>query len=377
MKPTILFVTDIPCWGGSTLSLRDLLTSIRDKINPIVIVYKKDTVYDYMINNNIKCYVVSYSLSTFVNSHTCLLYPHFIYSSIKNYFLFRKGVKEIKTLFGDEKIDIVHSNTSAVDFGYKIAKTIGAKHIWHVREMLESFHNTYYVGGYSRLKIKMRHSDLLIFISNACAVYWGMNLLSNCKVVGDAVRSKSEKINIKEKKKYFLFCSYELSDFKGADIAIKAFGESGLSNIGYRLKMIGWIAPDYKVKLDSLSSQFGISDKIDYLGVVDSIQVKDYMSEATAFLQCGEMEGLGRTAIEAMFYGCPVIARNCGGTLDFINHQVTGFLWNSVEECSDDIRYVATHDVNHIIINAQSFVTNKYSIENYGKEMIDIYNYLK
>ena len=318
-----------------------------------------------MINAGIRCYVIPYRLSSFTCSHKYLLYPHYLYSII-----------EIKALFSEEKIDIVHSNTSAIDFGYDIARALGIKHVWHIREMLGTFHNTYYGGGFRRLKMKMKESDKLVFISNACAEYWGMATSNNMVVVGDAVRSEKDVVYNKDKEKYFLFCSYRLSNFKGADVAIEAFGKSNLSQQGYRLKMIGGYKPEYKIDLDAISSQYGVSDSIDFLGCVDNQQVQSYMANATAYLQCGEMEGLGRTAIEAMFYGCPVIARNCGGTLDFVEHKVTGFLWNTLEECANQMSYTTGIDTSGIVLAAQNNVAIKYSIEHYGERMLNLYKAL-
>lgn len=373
-RPTIVFVTDVPCWGGSTLSLKDLLVSLGNKIIPIVLVYKRDEVYDYMASNGIKCYVIPYRLSTFIERNKKYVWLHQIYTSVKYKIKIRKGLRLAQSLLRDENVDFVHSNTSAVDFGYRLSRELGVKHVWHIREMLETFHDTYYIGGFYRLKKKMEKSDMLVFISNACAIYWGVKN-TNSIVIGDAVRSRRDVI-YKNKKKYFLFCSYWLNDFKGADLAIQAFGKSKLAAEGYCIKMIGTYFDEYKEKLEFISSQYGIKDKVEFLGIVEYNDVKEYMSEATAFLQCGELEGLGRTAIEAMFYGCPVIARNCGGTLDFVEHKVTGFLWDTVDEMSSLMIYVSQHDTNEIIRKAQENVIEKYSIENYGALMMDVYRKL-
>lgn len=376
VKPTVVFVTDIPNWGGSTLSLKDLLISIGNSITPIVLVYKKDEVYNYMLANGIKCYLIPYRLSTFKSTHKSLLWFHYLYESFKYFYKTKRGLRVAQNILGNERIDIIHSNTSAIDFGYKLSKRLGVKHVWHVREMLETFHNTYNIGGFDRLKEKMRNTDKLVFISNACAEFWGMRVLKNQVVVGDAVRSKKDVVYNKDKEKYFLFCSYRLSNFKGADVAIRAFGMSNLAKQGYRLKMIGRYYPDYKTELDSISLQYGVSSSIDYIGSVDSQQVQSYMANSTAYLQCGEMEGLGRTAIEAMFYGCPVIARNCGGTLDFVEHKVTGFLWNTLEECADQMSYITGIDASDIVLAAQNNVMKKYSIEQYGEQIFKLYNSL-
>ena len=98
------------------------------------------------------------------------------------------------------------------------------------------------------------------------------------------------------------------------------------------------------------------------------------MANATAFLQCSLIEGLGRTVIEAMFYGCPVIARNNGGTVDFVSDGKNGFLFDTEEDCIEKIKYVVSNDVSSIIHKAQETAKEGFAIEDYGMKLEKIYN---
>ena len=97
------------------------------------------------------------------------------------------------------------------------------------------------------------------------------------------------------------------------------------------------------------------------------------MSGATAFLMCSENEGLGRVTVEAMFYGCPVIARNTGGTLDFIEDKVTGLLFSDLGSCVEAMKIVAGGDTTDMVGRAQRFAVGHFSEENYGSALMDVY----
>lgn len=375
--PVVLFVADLPHMGGSVLSLKDMILSLGNRIKPIVIVSAKGETYDYFCAANIETYIVPFKLRICVNKHRILLLPRLLASTAKYYYLNWKGNRVIKRILRGREIDIIHSNTCVIDFGYKLSLYYNIPHVWHIREMLDTFDNTYYLGSYRILRKKMESTNKLIFISNACKDYWNLNTNEKAvSVIGDAVISEREKSSICPKDRYFLFCSQRLSDFKGSHIALRAFGKSGLGKIGYRLKFIGKYSNKYKRQLDDISNYFGIRDSVDYLGMQNHIQIKQYMSKAIAFLQCSKMEGLGRTVIEAMFYGCPVIAKNCGGTLDFVFHNDTGFLWNNEEECAELMKQIINKDISKLTINAQAYVMKNYSIEHYGEKIMNVYNEL-
>ena len=374
---TVLFVADIPFWGGSTLSLRDMIHTLQGRIHPIVLVPEEGDVSIGMKEIGVECVIISYP-TDFFKAPSFAFLPLWIINTIRYKLICSKFYKKISEAFDGRQIDIVHSNTSAVDIGYELAQMFHAKHVWHIREMLETFSYIQFIGkGICELKRKMSKADKLIFISSACQEYWNIDMpVSKQVVIGDAVRRKTETVHIEDKKNFFLFCSVWLSEFKGTDYAIRAFALSGLADDGYMLKLIGRYKKGYKDKLDKLSRKLNVEKNVEYLGLIDSSEVKEHMCRAKAFLQCSKVEGLGRTAIEAMFYGCPVIARNCGGTLDFIRNHETGFLWNTLEDLSAAMKYVVSSDVNNIILAAQDEVSEKYSVELYGDKILNLYKEL-
>ena len=123
-----------------------------------------------------------------------------------------------------------------------------------------------------------------------------------------------------------------------------------------------------------LAENYGICDKIEFLGYKED--VKPYMEKATAFLMASENEGLGRVTIEAMFYGCLVIARHSGGTLEFLKEGFNGLYFNDDVQLASTMKDVSMILPVEIIKNAQKFVVNNFSEEIYGAKMVKIYNHI-
>ena len=377
-KIVVVFVTDISWWGGSTLSLRDMIPSLANYIKPIILVYSRGDVYDYFKSLGVEVYVVSYEFNYFPSSSNWVkMVLKYIYFFVRHEIVQRKGLKQILSILKSRNVSIVHSNTSAIDFGYVLARSLRVKHVWHIREMLPLFSGIQIMGGLFLLKAQMKCSDKLIFISHACKNFWNIKCDSNKKIViGDAIMGRDELIYQRKKKSYILFCAQGLSEYKGADFAVKVFGISNLAQRGFRLKMIGAYGKNAKEKLDVIAKKYKIEKSVDYLGSLDINEIKVLMSEATLFLQPSKMEGLGRVSIEAIFCGCPVVARNCGGTLDFIKDGETGFLWDTEEECVKLLKKVVSSDNESLVLKAQELVRKQYSIEGYAPQIYNVYKTL-
>ena len=193
--------------------------------------------------------------------------------------------------------------------------------------------------------------------------------------VWDAVQSTNDCVLLTNKEKYFLFCAALLSKAKGVDCALRAFGLSGMAKKGYKLKIIGKCNSSMlKTELSSIEKYFDIEDSVEYLGY--QVNIKPYMEKASAFLMTSMNEGLGRVTIEAMFYGCLVIARHTGGTLEFLKDGYNGLYFSNEEHLSKILRMVSNKIPVEILSNAQKFVTDNFSEEKYGVKMKRIYSSL-
>lgn len=360
--------------AGATLSLFNLIHSVEEWVEPVVLLDRKDVVYDFFQSKGIRCLIFPFKrvLYNYGFIKRVLLYiPRLIRDSVSNY----TCLKFVKNEFGDQGVDIIHSNSSAITVGEYLTKHLGVKHVWHVREFLDKDFHFHPFCGMDRLRKRINRADACIAITSQVAQHWNMSG-TNAHVIWDAVRKEEDICAILPKEKFFLFCCASLSDTKGADTAVKAFCMSGLSSKGYCLIMVGNCSDEYKEKLVQIIQSFPeeMMGKVEFLGYQKDIT--PLMKKATAFLMCSQNEGLGRVTIEAMCYGCPIIARKSGGTLDYLKDKETGFFFTDDNECATLMNEVSSMPVPTTIYVANVFFKKHFTEEVYGTQMNRIYQEL-
>lgn len=354
---------------GSAASLMNLIDSVRAEVHPIVLLPREGVVGEKFRSMNVETLVYTFfylwdkprKLKTILHHPSKSTFYHSLFGN-------KRCAKFVKKQLAGRQIDIVHSNSSITTVGCDIAKALNAKHIWHVREFLDlDFGITPYIG-FDRLRKLINGADARICISNAVAKHWQL-IEERTFTAWDAIVCENAKRQ--EPKPFFLFCAAILTDKKGADCAVRAFAASGAAEKGYTLKLIGRYSDAYREHLDSLAGE--CKSAIEYEGYQSDVH--PYFASATAFLMCSQFEGLGRVTVEAMYHGCPVIARNSGGTTDFVIHGETGYLFDTDEECVELIKYVAAgQDVAKVTENAKKMVNNNFTTEVYGEKIMKIYD---
>lgn len=370
---SVLFVCIDHTLGGSTLSLFELIESIKPFINPIVLFPKYGFGYDLFIGHDIESVVFPFvRLHRFKkNRLTDVICHPWRWHYIAKWRADNKCVHYLKKILNDRKVDIVHSNTSPNDIGVLLARSFHARHVWHVREYVDAhFHFDIY-GGLPRLKRLINQADARIAISTAIKDHWEMREKGTW-VIHDAVRMKADACYYPNKDNYVLFVSYNLTEEKGTRLAIMAYAKSGVAKSDIRLKLMGNCKMEYKAVLLQTAYECGVKDDIDFIPC--QADVKPWFAHATVYLMASQYEGFGRVTAEAMFFGCPIIAHASGGTLDIVEDGKTGYLFTSIDECASLLRKVCESDNESMILRAQEFAFKCFSQEEYGPRIMRVYN---
>lgn len=370
-RPNILYICPDESLGGSTRSLLNLILSIKDKIQPIVLLPSPNVAYDEFRRNDIETIVHPFiKLYQRYSWKNVLLHPWRV-------FLIRflrqdiACARYVKKYLDGRKIDIVHSNYSPIYTGYVLAKILKAKHICHVREFIDLDFNYNIYGGIPLLRWFVNNADARVAITTAIKKHWQMPI-QNTWVINNAILRKEEACYIPEKEKYILYSAYNMTERKGARTAIVAFAQSGMSKKGYILKLVGNCHEEYKSSLLQTLREYGMVNSVEF--VPCQKDVKPFFSHATAYLMTSEFEALGRVTAEAMFYGCPVIAHATGGTLDLVKDGETGYLYDTIDDCANLIQKVCAESQERLILQAQDFAINNLSQEIYGPKIMNVYN---
>ena len=371
-KFNILYIATDHSLGGSTASLFNLIKAVHNEVNPIVLFPSEGVGVDLFREHGIECIVHPFTILYDLKENRLKdVWRHpWRWHYIK---CLRKDVGcviHVLNILRGRKIDIVHTNTSVNDIGIKLAKLLHSKHVWHVRECLDIHSNISIYKGMDRLINKINSADGRIAISSFVAQHWHMPD-KNTWVINNAIRRNSDACYIPDKEKYLLFCSYNLTEAKGARKSIIAFAKSQMFQQGYRLKLVGNCNEEYYASLTETALQYRVFDYLDF--IPRQTDVKPYFIHATGYIMASDFEGLGRVTAEAMFFGCPVIANATGGTLDLVKDGETGYLFHTVEECAQLIRKICTEPQEPLILRAQDFAVNNLSQEVYGPKIMEVY----
>lgn len=314
--------------GGSHISALNLISSFdRDRINPIVFVHHPHKALSrYLDENNIE-YVTIEDIDILSpqrdlgrQSFSALRYPI--------------SMLKIIRLLRSHRIDIVHTNDGAIHTTWALPTYLaGAKLLWHHR-------------GDPRARAVNMLAPLLAkhvvtvsrFAQPAKPV---LPLKGRISVLHSPFKHPDHTPDREE-------CRLALARELGLPEETRFVGYFGLLNERKRpLRFVEAVHafhhsnPDFPIagllfgtpeqagpRLDldtaELARTLGIADKIHLMGFRHP--VAPYMCGVDILLVPAMSEPFGRTLIEAMMYGTPVIATNHGGNPEAIENNVTGFL---------------------------------------------------
>jgi glycosyltransferase involved in cell wall biosynthesis len=111
-----------------------------------------------------------------------------------------------------------------------------------------------------------------------------------------------------------------LERMKGIDTLLKAVAEIP----GATLHIVG--DGSQKKLLSKLTTELGITDRVEFLGYVQPERIAQEYAAAQVFCGLSRSEALGNVFLEAQAAGCAVIGTSVGGIPDIIEHERTGLI---------------------------------------------------
>lgn len=356
----------------------EIVKNIREKgFNPIVITPNYGKVNDVLNELNIKnytfefyCWTCSDNISNFKKFVLKQRYK------IINYITILRIIKKFKKT----NINLIHSNSSVIDIGAKVAKKLKRKHIWHLREFgNEDYNIQFFVSRKNAIEYILNNSNTIICISNSIKeAYFKKEEYKNVKVIYNAVDYKKvEKVVLNNKKIKIILAGTIIRSKNQLEVvqAYNLLDENIKRDIF--IDIVGDGDPKYICEIKTIINKNKLNN-IRLLGYVDNIKYlyKDY----DLGIVSSKKEAFGRVTVEYMINGIVPIVSDSGANCEIVEHGENGFVYNlgDIYQLANIIKelYYDRKKILEISKNASDFAKLNFSINKLIDNLINLYKNL-
>ncbi len=318
---------------GAERSLLDLVLGVRMYgVQPVVVLPKYGPLVNELEGNDINYIVHPY--------YGWLGRKYKFVKGIYRFLANRVSAQRLARILREVKIDLVYSNTISIPVGAIVAKAIGVKHIWHVREFVqEDMGADFDFGTPYSTQFIANNSSCIIYNSYAVKTKFTPLLgntpgvvIYNGWLTGEPPCGVSSKILTYEKPiKLCIVGSVHRG--KGQSEAIEALSIL-MQNFPYiTLDIVGTGDISYIRELKELCSVRRVSTRVTWSGF--SSNVAEVFRQSDITLVCSRNEAFGRVVVESMAEGCPVVGSCSGGIPEIITQGKNGLMYDS--GCFEDL----------------------------------------
>lgn len=379
----ILYVLhETSMFSGSSKSFINMLSCIIDNgVEPILVFPNTLGLANYYRNKGMRIFVIPYTYNIRPNCDNFKDRLLFTYRYLKRKTINKIASNKLTRIAKELEVDIIHSNTSAIDIGFNVAKKLDIKHITHIREYGELDHWMHIYGMKRRFEYKWSYA---IAITKGILEYrCPFGDVNRFKVIYNPIVSKNEIRYSKTKKDYFLYVG-RIDETKGIVDLIETYIDYVKKNKDIiPLKIAGTINGNCEKLYSRLTKIIKDSDAepfIEWLG--ERNDVADLMYYARATIVPSFFEGFGRVLAEAMANGCLTIGRDTGGTSEQFDNGVRmigkeiGLRFRNRSELVRhliDVTHTSPEKYENMIISSQRTIDLLYTKESYSEKITQFY----
>lgn len=372
----LLYFTHEREFGGSSRALIALLKELKRENNICVVVPFKDAKVIEKIEelgiDVITCFYSWWQIPVQVSKMKKTL---FRIAYLLNFFSEKILINKIKKM----DIDIIHSNTSVIDIGAKIANRLNIPHVWHFREFKNN--NLDFIRNEKEsYEYINQFGGNIIYISKAIEDFYTQYIdKEKTKIIYDGVSSDFVIKNRQYREDYgtikFLLAG-TLQKNKGQHLAVEAMGilkKAGYNNV--KLYLAGGDTYKFSNYLNTIIEEYDINQNVEYLGFVNNMQ--EIRKSVDVELLCSQSEAFGLVTVEGMMAGNLLIGSMSGATTEIIEDGKTGYLYkcNDVSDLANKMQMVIENPciIKEIGSNGQKDAIEKFSSEKNAILLLDYY----
>jgi glycosyltransferase involved in cell wall biosynthesis len=140
---------------------------------------------------------------------------------------------------------------------------------------------------------------------------------------------------------YFAFVS-QIYPYKNLHTAVAGFCRFvASSGRPHRFAIVGKFSTQwgegelYRRRLLDIARGYGLEDRLLFLDLLPVTALRALYASAEAYIQPSLSETFGRTSLEAMACGCPVVAARAGATPEIVGDAGLYFAGQDAEDCAE------------------------------------------
>jgi L-malate glycosyltransferase len=286
---------------------------------------------------------------------------------------------KLRKLIRKENIDLIHANDlyNLIPVVYKVLG--GSKpYICHIRFLPIGFPKSIFNLWLNlHLKFSERVIVVSLFLKNQLPTHNKIEWIPNELPINEQY-PPADFTTPKDEYTFLYLANYIPG--KGQNYALEAFAKVKDVLPNWRLRFAGGDMGLHKNKIyrDQLKARakmLGIDHKIHWIDFVKDTE-REYKS-ADIVLNFSESESFSITCLEALFYGMPLIATDCGGPIEIVDHNHTGLivLNRDIDSMANAMKHLATNRNLRIQFEARSrsISRERFSLEKTSFRLYDIY----
>lgn len=240
-----------------------------------------------------------------------------------------KLVKLVKRAINDYSPDIIHSHYAS---SYGLIGALVKFHPYIVSIWGSDVYDFPNLNPINKLIIKyvFRKADVLLSTSHVMAKeahkYTGKEIHVTPFGV-DTIRFRKVDTDVQDGK-FIVGNVKTLAPKYGIDVLIKAYKLVVDRNKRLNSELIIYGTGPCQQEYEKLANDFGIADKVKFMGWVDNDQLPEVYSSFSVSVSVSVLnsESFGVVAVEAMACECPVVTSDADGFTEVVDNGVTGFI---------------------------------------------------
>ena len=319
-RKSILIIDNSIAITGALKAIVNATSHLSTEFRFIFVLPQKTTAAEFVRANGFEVHKLPFSEISKRPQDLILYAPYLLLNAIR--------LKKMANRYG---VQVVHVNDfyNMVGIG---AKLLGANYsiITHVRFMPQRFMA---VLANTWAKLNLQYAQHIICVSEAVRAFFPV--VDKVIVIPDPIpESENHPVKVisteqqQDKEVHLLYLSNFIRG-KGQDYALTAFKEAYKINKRLRLAFAGGDMgleknQAFKAELQQDVVNSGLEKVVTFEKFVQDVESR--MKAADILLNFSESESFSLTCLDALFYGVPLIASDCGGPAELFENGKSGYL---------------------------------------------------